>query len=106
MQQCAFTILSITQIREEQKRSAQKLNVSVKQIILIIFHQTSTFFESSRKRKTEKEMLQLFWISIANPTSERLSLGLRVNLSGVGLVHRIELEVELCIRTPSIRALE
>ena len=60
MQQCAFTILSITHIREEQKRSAQKLNVSVKQIILTIFIKTSTFFESSIKRKTEKEMLQLF----------------------------------------------
>ena len=64
----------------------------------IIFHQNFNVFENSRERRTVNEMIQLVWIRFANPTSERLSLGLRINYSSLGL--------ELCIGMLSIRALE
>ena len=67
MQQCAFTILSITQIREEQKRSAQKLNVSVKQIILIIFHQNFNVFRKLYKKENRKRDATAFLDQFRKP---------------------------------------
>ena len=67
MQQCAFTILSITHIREEQKRSAQKLNVSVKQIILIIFHQNFNVFRKLYKKENRKRDATAFLDQFRKP---------------------------------------
>ena len=67
MQQCAFTILSITHIREQQKLSAQKLNVSVKQIILIIFHQNFNVFRKLYKKENRKRDATAFLDQFRKP---------------------------------------